>query len=254
MKTVSIFIVSAISVFAFDIVASGTAQAQSRSKRTLTYSCCADYPFKLTIAAQGMMDMFSKLVAKSGVEQCGENNKVVNSLTSAMPLEYVQNSKKKGIITYAVFFKTAPPYDETEGSDRVRAAWASRAGAYEYYGACIPEPIVYPDTTVSPNEVYGIKFVPIARYNVLKVKDDINKINGFPIAQIRNIVNVYIEARNGYIATQEKGSYTDAKSSKGVVAVIESISGQLIKCYVLNNYDGVGGQLVWKQINNCSGL
>lgn len=220
--------------------------------------CCTDYPYQLTIAARGLFNSFDKVATKTGVKNCHEK---VTSVTSAMSAEYLGNGTLTGMASYGAFYQdnTPAPNNLSDGNDRFRVTWASAAHGglgYNYYGVCQPKQITYPDS-LGENHVYWAKLIPVSQYKAF-VKANPGKINstytleGHPVADMSAIVNVFIEPKGGYMATQEKAAYDSKYSSKGVVAVVRLKNNKLLPCYVINNYDS--GWLMWKEPSTCAGL
>lgn len=205
---------------------------------------CIENPYKLTIGADSVLNAFRNLVKGSGANIC---NASVISRPSLMPAKYYIRSNLAGIITFGVFYRT-----DRSAYDHLRVIWSSannNAVGYTYYGACVPNPIIFP-AGLGENHVYSAKLIPVDQYKTLKAPvTDINTVSGVRIADIATILRVYIEGKSGYIASAEKASYDRPFSSKGIVAQVRLKSGQQVFCYLINNYDD--NTVLWKQKNVC---
>lgn len=200
---------------------------------------CIENPYKLTIGADSMLNAFKNLVRGAGVKSC---NAAVISRPSFMPAKYYISSNLPVIMTFGVFYRT-----DRSAYDHLRVIWASTIASYSYYGACAPNPIIFP-SGLGENHVYSAKLIPVNQYKAINAPvTDINKVSGVRIADIAQITRVYIEGKSGYIATTEKASYDRPFSSKGIVAQVILKNGQQVSCYLINNYDG--DTLLWKQKN-----
>ncbi|MEJ7677775.1 MAG: hypothetical protein WKG06_07895 [Segetibacter sp.] len=216
-----------------------SAQRENLYAATTLSTNCIENPYKLTIGADSMLNAFRNLVRGVGVNKC---NAYVVSGTSFMPAKYYISSNLPGIITFGVFYRT-----DRNAYDHLRVIWASTSGSYSYYGACAPNPIIFP-SGLGENHVYSAKLIPVNQYKAINAPvTDINKVSGVRIADIAQITRVYIEGKSGYIATTEKASYDRPFSSKGIVAQVILKNGQQVLCYLINNYDG--DTLLWKQKN-----
>ena len=212
-------------------------------------ACCRDYPWKLTSSAESLIESFRSLVTGLGVNNCNTKENPIPGVASAMAAKYYTGSQLAGMVTFVSF------YEPKNRKDVFRVTWASNAHnslGFRYYGVCPPDPIVFP-AGLSENHVYGAKLIPFDDYLAFKgpVRNysTMLSVPGLNIADIADIINVYVEGNDGYTAAVEQDSYDYPFSSKGIVVVVALRNGRWVSCYLLNNYDS--GTLVWKEKNRC---
>ena len=138
------------------------------------------------------------------------------------------------------------------GISEFRVIWGSAPGNFSYYGACAPNPIIFPHPGIIENHVFAAKLIKQSDYKAFAGSPkDYNTMAAVPSiapSDIQQIVSVYMEEQGGYISTSEAADYSSILSSKGIVVKVKMKKGPVVLCYIINNYDG-GGTIYWKENN-----
>lgn len=203
-----------------------------------TVNNCKINPFTMTICAQSMLGSFKNLVKGIDTNICNTTYGI-STTTSAMYAScYTPSANLSGLVSYAAFY--------VKSDTAFRISWSSTNLGYDYYGACRPNPILWP-VGMPENHVYGALLVPIDAYKASPYKDNylLIKQDALRPEDIADLLGWYLEPSTGYIATTEPVRYNDRLSSKGTVVKVRLKTGEDILCYVLNNYD-TGGTMYWK--------
>ena len=224
----------------------------SNKARFTIYCCnssmensCTSNPFSITSCGLNLIGTFKDLVSGYGTKICNSTVGSIN-VSNAMSLSCYGTDRMPGLVTYTAYTYV---YDSA-----FHVIWGSGAHdnlAFVYYGACAPEPIIFP-AGVGENHVFEAILVSQTTY-----KNSTNKEFGYlkdrdaiPLTSVDSIVGWYMESKNGYIATTEPSDYNSILSSKGIVVKVKMGNGDHILCYLLNNYDKAG-TVIWKDLNNC---
>ena len=197
-----------------------------------------------------LLEAFKHLVSGQGTTRC--HSRAVVSYSSALPLQYFTTLEPAGLVTFTAFYRT-----DGALKDVFRGIWGSDSAQFAFYEACEPRPIIWPAhfQGSQQNHVYAAKLIPVDRYKAHQGQKDfaaMASVPGIPGPDIAQILNVFIEDSNGYIAKTEKDAYAHPFSSKGVVVVVRLKDKSQVSCYLINNYDN--NYLLWKERNNCQGL
>ena len=208
-------------------------------------NCCSVNPFVLTACSQSLLQSYKNLVAGTGVRNC---HPTLNypTVSFAMPENcFSWQATSASMVTYASFY--------IPKSNEFRVIWGSSPGNFSYYGACAPDPIIFPHPGgATENHVFAAKLIKQSDYRVFSgpVKD-YTTLASLPAVfpeTIQQITAVYMEEQGGYISTSEAANYNSNVSSKGIVVVVKLKTGATISCYIINNYDGAG-TILWKEKN-----
>lgn len=207
-------------------------------------NCCALNPNTLTACAQSLFQSFKNLTAGAGVRNC---HPTLNfpSVSYAMPENcFSWQTTSASMVTYSSFY--IPKTSE------FRVIWGSVAGNFSYYGACAPDPIIFPHPGITENHVFAAKLIKQSDYRAFtgtpKNYTTMAAVSAIPVADIQQIVAVYVEENGSYISTSEAADYNNMASSKGIVVNLKLRSGTNVLCYIINNYDGAG-TITWKEKN-----
>lgn len=242
-----------------DSAKQGTVIGRSKIRPVVAIPCCVENPWELTMGAKSLLEAMRDLITGTGVKDCFNNkDQPIPSLASIMPIKYYNDLPGSSQVSFVVYYtpNNVNPSDKVEGPDRFRFSWSIGTLGFTYYGTCIPEPFLpLPNITNIENHVYAIKLFPINQYRNLKTAGEKNfvsliDVEGVKPADIAEIMGVFIEPSNGYIATTEKANYEDLYSSKGLVVVVKLKKGQIVPCYLINNYE-YSRTIKWKQQNAC---
>ncbi len=208
-------------------------------------SCCSTNPNTLTACSQSLFQSFRNLTAGTGVRNC---HPTLNypSASYAMPENcFSWQTTSTSMVTFTSFY--------VPKSDELRAIWGSTAANFSYYGACAPEPIIFPHPGgKTENHVFAAKLIRQSDYMAFagspKNYTTMAAVPALSISDIQQIVAVYIEETGGYISTSEAAEYSNMASSKGIIVKARLRGGATVLCYVINNYDGAG-TITWKEKN-----
>lgn len=155
------------------------------------------------------------------------------------------------MVTYSSFYIPKSKQYQLLGEE-LRVIWGSVPANFSYYGACAPNPIIFPHPGITENHVFAAKLIKQSDYKAFTgaVKDytTMAAVPAIEVADIKQIVSVYIEEKGGYISTTEAALYNNIMSSKGIVVKVKLKSGATVLCYIINNYD-TGGTIYWKEAN-----
>jgi hypothetical protein len=224
-----------------------TATADAKQKS----SCCAANPFTLTACAQSLFQSFKNLTAGVGVSNCHPSLNFP-TVSYAMPENcFSHQTTSAGMVTFSSYY--IPESKQHPGLSSVfRVIWGSAPGNFSYYGACAPNPIIFPHPGLIENHVFEAKLIKQSDYKAFagSPKDYITMaaVASVAPADIQQIVSVYMEEQGDYISTSEAADYNNISSSKGIVVKVKLKTGAAILCYIINNYDG-GGTINWKEKN-----
>lgn len=208
-------------------------------------SCCSANPFTLTACSQSLLQSFKNLTAGVGVSNCHPSLNYP-TVSFAMPENcFSHQTTSASMVTYSSFY--------VPGVSEFRVIWGATAASYAYYGACAPNPIIYPHPGTTENHVFGAKLIKQSDYKAFAGSPkDYNSMAAVPSiapSDIQQIVSVYLEEQGGYISTTESALYNSILSSKGIVVKVKLKSGNTtVLCYIINNYD-TGGTIYWKENN-----
>lgn len=207
-------------------------------------SCCSDNPFVLTACSQSLLQSFKNLTAGVGVSNCHASLNYP-TVSFAMPENcFSHQTTSASMVTYSSFY--------VPGIAEFRVIWGSTAANYAYYGACAPNPIIFPHPGITENHVFGARLIKQSDYKAFAGSPkDYNTMAAVPSiapADIQQIISVYLEEKGGYISTTELAHYNNVSSSKGIVVKVKLKSGATVLCYLINNYD-TGGTIYWKEGN-----
>jgi hypothetical protein len=208
-------------------------------------SCCAANPFTLTACAESLLQSFKNLTAGVGVSNCHASLNYP-TVSFAMPENcFAHQTTSASMVTYSSFY--------VPGIAEFRVIWGSAAWQFAYYGACAPNPIIYPHPGgATENHVFGAKLIKQSDYKAFAgaVKDytTMAAVPSIAPADIEQIVSVYMEEEGGYISTTETALYKNIMSSKGIAVRVKLKSGTSVLCYLINNYD-TAGTIYWKEKN-----
>jgi hypothetical protein len=208
-------------------------------------NCCAANPHTLTACTQSLFQSFKNLTAGVGVSNCHASLNYP-TVSFAMPENcFTHQTTSASMVTYSSFY--------VPGISEFRVIWGSEAWHFAYYGACAPNPIIYPIHTPSTeNHVFGAKLIKQSDYKAFagspKDYTTMLAVSSIAPSDIQQIVSVYMEEQGDYISTTEAADYNNISSSKGIVVKVKLKTGATILCYIINNYDG-GGTINWKEKN-----
>lgn len=199
---------------------------------------CKTNPFTINPCALDLLGSFKNLVKDIGTRICNARVGYI-TVSSAMNAScYTPGANLSGIATYSSFYA---PRDSA-----FRVSWSADNLGYDYYGACRPEPIVWPKG-MGENHVYSALLIPVDAYKVSPHKGtyELLKEDAIRPTDIADLLGSYIEPASGYIGTTESINYNNRYSSKGIVVKVRLKTGEEVLCYVLNNYD-TAGTMYWK--------
>ncbi len=211
----------------------------------LKNSCCVANPYILTACSQSLFQSFKNLTVGVGVSNCHASLNYP-TVSFAMPENcFSHQTTSASMVTYSSFY--------VPGISEFRVIWGATAASYAYYGACAPNPIIYPHPGgATENHVFGAKLIKQSDYKAFAGSPkDYNTMAAVPSiapADIQQIISVYLEEKGGYISTTELALYNNLSSSKGIVVKVKLKSGATVLCYIINNYD-TGGTIYWKEAN-----
>jgi hypothetical protein len=208
-------------------------------------NCCTVNPYTLTACAQSLFQSFKNLTSGVGVSNC---HVTLNypTVSFAMPENcFALQTTSASMVTYSSFYVPTIP--------EFRVIWGSENWHFAYYGACAPNPIIYPHPGgATENHVFAAKLIKQSDYKAFtSLPKDYNTMAAVAViapADIAQITGVYVEEKGGYISTTETANYDDVLSSKGIVVKVKLKTGATVLCYVINNYD-TGGTINWKEKN-----
>ena len=209
---------------------------------TCKTDCCKDNPYNMHPSAMSLMQSYQDLAKNYGVSNCNVGGAVgqTYNVSSAMSAAGY-NVGMAGFVTFGSFYY--------EDSTNFRTIWGGDAGNFKYYGACYPNPIVFPFKGIAQNHVYEARLIPVADYQAATGTKDYNgltSIGRIKTKDITAIENIRMEAITGYIHSTEPSLYDNVLSSKGFICDV-SLKGKAGKttCYIINNYDA-SATLIWK--------
>jgi len=260
-----IFAVTPVIVLGTTLAAQAQGVTSPIVKPARISQCCMENPWALTTGAHSIMEAFGDLLLGKGIKDCNkdaDNPKgPIPNLAYTMPAKHYNGSANMpGVVTFVAFYQPKifnEPVD-SQSPDHFRIIWNTAMengvkdnGGFLYYGVCIPEPNIAP---AEGNHVFAFKLFPIDRYQNYKAAKpkDFAMMAGVRPADISQILSVSVESKNGYIASTEKANYDNPRSSKGIVVLVRLKSTKVLRCYLINNYDGA--TVTWKQPNTCRGL
>jgi hypothetical protein len=224
--------------------------AEKQKEPTLTAdtkqksSCCSDNPFILTACSQSLLQSFKNLAAGIGVSNCHASLNYP-TVSFAMPENcFSHQTTSASMVTYSSFY--------VPGIAEFRVIWGSEAWQFAYYGACAPNPIIFPHPGTTDNHVFASKLIKQSDYKAFAGSPkDYTTMAAVPAVApeaIQQIISVYLEEKGGYISTTELALYNNLSSSKGIVVKVKLKSGATVLCYIINNYD-TAGTIYWKEAN-----
>lgn len=214
-------------------------------------NCCAANPHTLTACAQSLFQSFKNLTAGVGVSNCHPSLNFP-TVSYAMPENcFSHQTSSAGIVTFSSYY--IPESKQHPGlSSAFRVIWGSEPGNFSYYGACAPNPIIFPHPGVIENHVFEAKLIKQSDYKAFsgspKDYNTMAAVASVAPSDIQQIVSVYMEEQGDYISTTEAALYNNISSSKGIVVKVKLKSGATVLCYIINNYD-TGGTIYWKEKN-----
>jgi hypothetical protein len=217
-----------------------TAAAETKQKS----SCCAANPFTLTACAESLLQSFKNLTAGVGVSNCHPSLNYP-TVSFAMPENcFSHQTTSPSMVTYSSFY--------LPGISEFRVIWGSVPGNFSYYGACAPNPIIFPHPGIIENHVFAAKLIKQSDYKAFagspKDYTTMAAVSSIAPSDIQQIVSVYMEEQGDYISTSEAANYNNISSSKGIVVKVKLKSGATVLCYIINNYD-TAGTIYWKEKN-----
>jgi hypothetical protein len=214
-----------------------------------------------------LIDSYRDLLSQTNIKSCtydntgnpASNPKVKGSYYctyNAMPAKGY-NKGTAGFVSYASWYW----YDHTDPKTSIpfHTAWFSsdiQANAV-LCTDCWPKPIVNPfdAETNMDNHVFQVVLVPVAAYQAKKMKATLfsqaeDATNPFASIQvkasdIKQINEVYAEKPYDYMSKFNLASFQNPYSSVGIICDVLMKNGNVVKCYVFNNYDG--GTMMWKR-------
>jgi hypothetical protein len=216
------------------------AAAEAKQKN----SCCSDNPLVLTACSQSLLQSFKNLTAGVGVSNCHASLNYP-TVSFAMPENcFSHQTTSASMVTYSSFY--------VPGIAEFRVIWGSEAWHFAYYGACAPNPIIFPHPGTTDNHVFASKLIKQSDYKAFtgspKDYTTMAAVPSIAPADIQQIISVYLEEKGGYISTTELALYNNLLSSKGIVVKVKLKSGAIVLCYLINNYD-TAGTIYWKEAN-----
>ena len=201
-------------------------------------------PFQISISSYNLIDTYKDLINNTNVHITANSNKITFNVWSSMPAKGYNSSGKHGILSFDTFYQNDSTFFHT--------ILDSFASAYRYYGAYIPDNIVFPFTGPNvANDIFQARFISIVDYKNAPGIKDYSSLNGkyeIKVQDIYDIVQIYLETTKGYINKTEPANYKNQNSSKGIVCVLHMKNETYVPCYLINNYDGAG-TFIWKTIN-----
>jgi hypothetical protein len=205
-------------------------------------NCCTVNPFTLTACSQSLLQSFKNLIAGTGVHNC---HPTLNypSVSFAMPENcFSWQTTSASMVTYSSFYIPA--------TSEFRVIWGGAPGNFSYYGVCPPDPIIFPHPGAIENHVFGALLIKQSDYRAFAGTRDYTNMASIslPVADIREIVSVYVEDSGGYASTNENAAYNNMNSSSGVIVNVILRTGTHVLCNIINNYDGAG-TIIWKERN-----
>ncbi len=213
--------------------------------------CCAVNPNTLTACAQSLFQSFKNLTAGVGVSNCHPSLNFP-TVSYAMPENcFSHQATSASMVTYSSFYIPESKQYPALASE-FRVIWGATAGSFSYYGACAPNPIIFPHPGVTENHVFAAKLIKQTDYKAFsgspKNYTTMASVPAVSVADIQQITAVYLEEKGGYISTSEAADYNNVLSSKGIVVNVKLKTGKTALCYIINNYD-TGGTINWKEKN-----
>ncbi|MDZ4793578.1 MAG: hypothetical protein SGI83_04800 [Bacteroidota bacterium] len=207
-------------------------------------NCCTVNPNTLTACAQSLFQSFKNLTAGVGVRNCHPSLNFP-TVSYAMPENcFSWQTTSASMVTFSSFYIPATP--------EFRVIWGSVPGNFSYYGACAPDPIIFPHPGITENHVFGAKLIKQSDYRAFtgspKDYTTMAAVPAVQVADIQQILSAYVEENGGYISTSEAANYNNMASSKGIVMNVKLRTGASVLCYIINNYDGAG-TITWKEKN-----
>ena len=205
---------------------------------------CKRNPYILTPCSESLLRSFKNLAGGIGVSNCHPSNNFP-TVTGTMPENcFSFQSASLSNITFSSFYMIG------RGNPDWRVIWGSVPGNFSYYGACAPDPIVFPHPGVIENHVFAARLIRKADYMAFAGSPkNYAAMAGVPAilpGDVAEIMSVAIEENGGYISVNEPADYDNVLSSKGIVVVVRMRDGSTHDCYLINNYDGAG-TINWKQ-------
>lgn len=203
---------------------------------------CKKNPYLLTLCSESLLKSFKNLAGGIGVRNCHPSNNYP-TVTGTMPENcFSFQTASLSNITFSSFY--------VKGNPEWRVIWGSLPGNFSYYGACAPDPILFPHPGVIENHVFAARLIRKADYMAFAGSPkNYAAMIGLPAilpGDVAEIVSVSIEENGGYISINEPADYNNVLSSKGIVVVVRMRDGSIHDCYLINNYDGAG-TINWKQ-------
>ncbi|MBC7872788.1 MAG: hypothetical protein H7Y01_02265 [Ferruginibacter sp.] len=213
--------------------------------------CCTSNPFTLSACAQSLFQSYKNLTAGVGVSNC---HPTLNfpTVSYAMPENcFSHQTTSASMVTYSSFYiPESKQYPAM--APELRVIWGSAPGNFSYYGACAPNPIIFPHPGIIENHVFAAKLIKQSDYRAFtgtpRNYPGMASVPAIPVSDIQQITAVYLEEKGGYISTNEAADYNNLLSSKGIVVNVKLKKGGNVLCYIINNYDG-GGTIAWKEKN-----
>jgi hypothetical protein len=217
--------------------------------------CCGEYPYDMHISAGALMQACQDLVKSQGASICLPGGNInfsqthnVSSYMSASGFGYSNpRASAPNVVSFTTFYY--------EDSTIFRTIWGDTLVSFTYYGACIPNPILFPWTQGGGgNHLYELGLIPVADYQAGTAPRNFpgrGNRGVFKSEDITAIENIRLEPASGYINRNEPALYAQETSSKGFVCDV-TLKGKpgKVPCYIITNYDG-SGTLKWKVKKEC---
>jgi hypothetical protein len=202
----------------------------------------------LTAGGISLLESYKKLLLQKSDCIKKIDTTVFYTITSSMPAnEYGVYSSFTGNVSYASMYSGNYP-------DYIRNIWDWSDAAYSYYGACVPDPIIFPYSHDQPtsDDVFLIKFIPVSAlkaYSGKPVWDNLTNLAAVHLADIKCIEAYYLENSEGYINQQYPDQYNNKKSALGIVSDIRLKTNQLVHTYLITNdmQDAPLDHVLWKK-------
>lgn len=217
------------------MIANTFAQKQNKFEKN-NPNCNLPISLKVSKAATILMDSYNKLLNPTASNLCTSSNGTITSF-GTMPLPYYVGSTNVGSVSFASFI---------EAGNLLRTIFGAVASNYEYYGACVPNPLIWDADISSGNHVFAAKLVTIPNFFAAGANADFLNTTAVNITDIKSFDCIKLEDANGYAAVTETKSYLNPYSSKGIIVLITLKTGVKQYCYLINNYD-TSGTLKWKE-------
>ena len=166
--------------------------------------CCAVNPNILTACAQILFQSFKNLTAGAGVSNCHPSLNFP-TVSYAMPENcFSHQTTSASLVTYSSFYiPESKQYPAL--SSEFRVIWGSLPANFSYYGACAPNPIIFPNPGTIENHVFAAKLIKQSDYKAFagtpKNYTTMASVPAISVADIQQITAVYLEEKGGYIST-----------------------------------------------------